>query len=177
MAEVIVNKALATDLSKESFSIGITGGWGTGKTTMLNSVKDAVGGSAYIVEFNPWNSQTVSQIINDFFSEIRNSLSKNYRTLAKPIMRYATLLSDIELNPVEKWVTKKVAGYVENDLSASKDLLSKELKKIDKPIVVLIDDTDRLEGDEMFEVLRLVRNTAKLPNVIYFVAFDKSYET
>ena len=175
LAEVIVKKALATDLSKESFSIGITGGWGTGKTTMLNSVKDAVGGSAYIVEFNPWNSQTASQIINDFFSEIRSSLSKNYRTLSKPIMRYATLLSDIELNPVEKWVTKKVIGYVENDLSASKDLLSKELKKIDKPIVVLIDDTDRLEGDEMFEVLRLVRNTAKLPNVIYFVAFDKSY--
>lgn len=175
LAEVIADKVLATDLSKESFSIGITGGWGTGKTTMLNSVKEAVGDNAYIMEFNPWNSQTASQIINDFFSEMRNSLSKNYRTLAKPIMRYATLLSDIELNPVEKWVTKKVTGYVENDLSESKGQLSEELKKIDKPIVVLIDDTDRLEGDEMFEVLRLVRNTAKLPNVIYFVAFDKSY--
>ncbi len=175
LAEVIVNRALATDLKIESFSIGITGGWGTGKTTMLDSVKMAVGNRAYIVEFNPWNSQTASQIINDFFSEIRSSLSENYRTLAKPIMRYANLLTDIELNPVEKWVTKKVTGYAENELSNSKEQLSKELENIDKPIVVLIDDTDRLEGDEMFEVLRLVRNTAKLPNVIYFVAFDKSY--
>ena len=175
LAEGIVNRALATDISKESFSIGITGGWGTGKTTMLESVKKAIGDKAYIVEFNPWNSQNASQIITDFFSDIRSSLSKNYRTLAKPIMRYANLLADIEMNPVEKWAVSKVAGYAEKDLSGSKEHLSHELKKLDRPLVVLIDDTDRLESDEMFEVLRLVRNTAKLPNVIYFVAFDKSY--
>ena len=175
LAEGIVGRALATDISKESFSIGITGGWGTGKTTMLENVKKAIGDKAYIVEFNPWNSQSASQIITDFFSDIRSSLSKNYRTLAKPIMRYANLLADIEMNPVEKWAVSKVAGYAEKDLSGSKEHLSQELKKLDRPLVVLIDDTDRLESDEMFEVLRLVRNTAKLPNVIYFVAFDKSY--
>lgn len=175
LAEEIVNRVLNTNLSKESFSVGITGGWGTGKSTMLSNIKEAIGKRAYIVEFNPWNSQTPSQIITDFFSEIRNSLSDNYRTLAKPIMRYANQLADIPLNPVEKWVVSKVSGYVENDLSGSKEFLSKELKKLDRPLVVLIDDTDRLESGELFEVLRLVRNTAKLPNVIYFVAYDKSY--
>jgi len=175
LCQEIVNRVLVTDISKESFSVGITGGWGTGKTTMLNSIKDSIGDRAYVVEFNPWNSQSASQIITDFFSEIRNSLSDNYRTLAKPIMRYANLLADIPLNPVEKWVVSKVSGYVENDLSGSKELLSRELKKLDRPLVVLIDDTDRLESSEMFEVLRLVRNTAKLPNVIYFVAYDKTY--
>ena len=175
LADEIVKRALATDISKESFSIGITGGWGTGKTTMLESIKKAIGDKAYVVEFNPWNSQSASQIIADFFSDIRSCLSSNYRTLAKPIMRYANLLADVEMNPVEKWLVSKVTGYAEKDLSGRKQLLSKELKKLDRPLVVLIDDTDRLESDEMFEVLRLVRNTAKLPNVIYFVAFDKSY--
>ena len=175
LAEEIVNRVLATDISKESFSVGITGGWGTGKTTMLDNIKKCIGNRAYVVEFNPWNSQSASQIITDFFSEIRNGLSENYRSLAKPIMRYANLLADIKLNPVETWLVSKVTGYAEKDLGGSKSKLKKELKKVDRPVVVLIDDTDRLESDEMFEVLRLVRNTAKLPNIIYFVTFDKTY--
>ena len=175
LAVEIVNRALNTDLSKESFSIGITGGWGTGKSTMLSNIKEAIGNRAYIVEFNPWNSQTPSQIITDFFSEIRNALSEDYHTLSKPLMRYANMLADIPLNPVEKWFVSKFSDYANEDISGSKDQLGKELLKVDRPVVVLIDDTDRLDADEMFEVLRLVRNTALLPNVIYFVAFDKTY--
>lgn len=175
LAKEIVDRALATDISKESFSVGITGSWGTGKSTMLGNIKKAIGNRAYVVEFNPWNSQTPSQIITDFFSEIRGKLSTDYRTLSKPVMRYAKLLTDIKLNPVESWVVSRLNNYAEKDLSSCKELVAKELKKLDRPLVVLIDDTDRLEGDEMFEVLRLVRNTAKLPNVIYFVTFDKSY--
>ena len=34
---------------------------------------------------------------------------------------------------------------------------------------------DRLEKDEIYEVLRLIRNTAKFKNVIYIVAYDKEY--
>lgn len=175
LAVEIVNRALNTDLSKESFSIGITGSWGTGKSTMLSNIKEAIGNRAYIVEFNPWNSQTPSQIITDFFSEIRNVLSEEYHTLSKPLMRYANMLADIPLNPVEKWFVSKFSDYANEDISGSKEQLGKELLKVDRPVVVLIDDTDRLDADEMFEVLRLVRNTALLPNVIYFVAFDKTY--
>lgn len=175
LAKEVVDRALATDISKESFSVGITGGWGTGKTTMLGNIKKAIGDRAYVVEFNPWNSQTPSQIINDFFSEIRGKLSTDYRTLAKPIMRYAKLLTDVKLNPVETWVVSRLNNYAEKDLTGCKELVGEQLKKLDRPLAVLIDDTDRLEGDEMFEVLRLVRNTAKLPNIVYFVTFDKNY--
>ncbi len=175
LAKEVVDRALATDISKESFAVGITGGWGTGKTTMLGNIRKAIGDRAYIVEFNPWNSQTPSQIITDFFSEIRGMLCSDYRTLAKPIMRYAKLLTDVKLNPAETWVVSRLNNYAEKDLSRCKELVGEQLKKLDRPLAVLIDDTDRLEGDEMFEVLRLVRNTAKLPNIIYFVTFDKSY--
>ena len=36
---------------------------------------------------------------------------------------------------------------------------------------------NNLERDEVFEVLRLIRNTADLSNVIYMVAYDKEYVT
>lgn len=40
---------------------------------------------------------------------------------------------------------------------------------------VFIDDLDQLSTNEIFEVFRLIRNTASFPNLIYFVAFDRSY--
>ena len=49
------------------------------------------------------------------------------------------------------------------------------LKQLDRPIVVTIDDIDRLAADEMFEVLRLIRNTAAFPNLIFIVCYDKDY--
>ena len=42
-------------------------------------------------------------------------------------------------------------------------------------MIVMIDDLDRLEKDEIYEVLRLIRNTAKFKNMIYIVAYDKEY--
>ena len=42
-------------------------------------------------------------------------------------------------------------------------------------IVIIIDDIDRLEGKEIFEVLRIIRNTAKFNNIIYIVAYDKDH--
>lgn len=42
-----------------------------------------------------------------------------------------------------------------------------------KPIVVFIDDIDRLAKEEIIEIFRLVRSTAQLPRIIYVLAFDK----
>jgi len=61
------------------------------------------------------------------------------------------------------------------NLGNAKNELIDNLKHIDKPIFVFIDDIDRLEKDEIFEVLRLVRNTAEFPQVIYIVSYDKHY--
>lgn len=44
-----------------------------------------------------------------------------------------------------------------------------------KKVFVVIDDVDRLDKDEVFEVLRLVRNTAKFCNIIFVVSMDEKY--
>lgn len=62
-------------------------------------------------------------------------------------------------------------------LYEKKQNLSEKLKALPYPIVVLIDDIDRLEREEIFEVLRLIRNTADLNNMFYLVAYDKEYVT
>ncbi len=47
------------------------------------------------------------------------------------------------------------------------------LFKLDKPIVVVLDDIDRLETPEIRDIFKLVRLTANFPNIIYIVAFDR----
>lgn len=42
-----------------------------------------------------------------------------------------------------------------------------------KPLVVVLDDIDRLSSSEIRDVFKLVRLTASFPNIIYIVAFDR----
>lgn len=57
-------------------------------------------------------------------------------------------------------------------LAQMKFAVGKDLEKLGVPIVVTIDDVDRLEPAEVIELLRLVRSVADLPNVIYVLCYD-----
>lgn len=58
-------------------------------------------------------------------------------------------------------------------LAQLKDDLSRELKTLGRPIIVTIDDVDRLEPSEVLELLRLVRAVADFPNVTYLMCYDE----
>ena len=47
------------------------------------------------------------------------------------------------------------------------------LNTLDKPIIVVLDDVDRLPASEIRDVFKLVRLTASFPNIIYIVACDR----
>lgn len=57
-------------------------------------------------------------------------------------------------------------------LTDLKDGLIADLKALDHRIIVTIDDVDRLEPQEILEILRLVRSVADFPNVIYLLCYD-----
>ena len=48
-------------------------------------------------------------------------------------------------------------------------------KKVDKPILIFIDDVDRLEKEELSALLKLIRNTADFPKLFYIIAADDTY--
>lgn len=43
---------------------------------------------------------------------------------------------------------------------------------IDRPVIITIDDVDRLQSKELMMVLKIIRDTADFPNVFYIVAAD-----
>ena len=174
-ASSLVTRLLNTDLSRGVFSVGISGSWGSGKTSFLENVESLLEEKAFVVKFNPWNSQSSNQIITDYFNTLKEALSPFYSKLSQPINQYANLLAELE---VENWTTKFTKHFLSqqaNDLGTLKRNVEDCIIAFDKPIIVLIDDLDRLEREEVFEVLRLIRNTAQFKNMIYVVAYDKQH--
>ena len=163
-----------TDISGSSFAVGITSEWGSGKTSFLLDMTNAMKGKCYMVDFKPWHCQEPGQIVNEFFELLRKKIKDVYSPLQKPIIRYAQLLSEVD---VPKYVNPlfRLLPEMGHSIERYKSKIEEGLKRIDKPIVVTIDDMDRLAADEMFEVLRLIRNTAAFPNLIYVVCYDKDY--
>lgn len=51
--------------------------------------------------------------------------------------------------------------------------ISEQLRKIDRPIVVIIDDIDRLNSDEIRLLFQLIKINADFPNMIYVLLFQK----
>jgi KAP family P-loop domain len=58
------------------------------------------------------------------------------------------------------------------DVERLKKLISKRLARLDRKIVIIIDDIDRLTVDEVRTVFQLVKAIADFDNVIYVLALD-----
>ena len=172
-ASHILDKLIATNTRKHSYALGVTGSWGSGKTTFLEVLKSHVKGRAEIVIFNPWMCRTPEQVTLDFFASLRHQLSSSYR-ISKSIKDYARALNGISLTPF-LGLNLNIHAVQGDSLYVKKKKLSDKLTELPKPVLVFIDDLDRLEREEVFEVLRLIRNTADLSNLIYVVAYDKAY--
>lgn len=178
-AQSLLFRLKNTDTSNQSYAVGITGEWGTGKTQFLKILTSQIKemGYAEIVMFNPWMCRTPEQVTRDFFSSLRKELASKYTTLSKSIKEYAEHINNITLS--SNSIINIEAKFPSNNssLAEMKEQLSDKFSKLPKKIIVVIDDVDRLERDEVFEVLRLIRNTADLKNVVYLVAYDKEYVT
>lgn len=176
-ANELLERLRNTDIGNEAFAVGVAGNWGTGKTTFLKALKSELGTGFVSFEFTPWNCQSPASIIDDFFSKFRDVLSIHVDPfLSKPVSAYARHLNTINrMDPWWAFVRNVVLAHSEADTESLKQKIADSMRNSHKKIVVLIDDIDRLEQDELFEVLRLVRNTANLPNLLYVVTYDKDY--
>jgi predicted KAP-like P-loop ATPase len=60
-------------------------------------------------------------------------------------------------------------------LSETKAELSSLLKEIHNPLLVIIDDIDRLSTEELKQMFQLIKANADFPNLIYLLLFDREH--
>ena len=64
----IANRIRDTNTNLNAFAVGITGVWGSGKSTFMDNLKNKLSTDSIIIEFSPWFSKTKDQVITDFFT-------------------------------------------------------------------------------------------------------------
>lgn len=174
-ADHIVGKLREVNNSSESFAIVIYSPWGTGKSTFLNGIRERLERfQENVLEFNPWNSQTPQQVVSDFLGILVSCISKYDSSLAKPIVKYSEMLEVVDVPKPFAYVSSLLSQHDES-LSELKDHIIESLKRIQVPLYVLIDDLDRMNKEEVFAVVRLIRNTANFPYLKFVVACDYDY--
>lgn len=98
-----------------------------------------------------------------------NSISKA-GDLLKAVPHPVAKVGGGVLGSLGKLLTKDEA----TDLSSQKADLTKTLKDLGHRFIITVDDVDRLEPNEVIEVLRLVRSVADFPNITYLLCYDSA---
>lgn len=178
-----VNQYKGTD----SLVIGLFGKWGVGKTSIVNMVLENLN-DKIIVNFSPWNYDSHSDLINLFFIELRKSIIDNgnvrdEKSLKEAFFEYKRAIKNISNKPVVKGIIsallqKFVGVHLEDlwsppSLEETREQLKKELGKINRKIIVVIDDIDRLTNEQIRDIFQLVKQVANFPNVIYLLSMDR----
>ena len=178
LADKFAQQVLKLDAS-EGIVVGVLGPWGCGKTSFVNLARRKFEDRAHkVLEFNPWMFSSTGHLINSFFRELISELNSQRLALAglaDMLLPYGVAVSSSFLpggtevaRQIRAWFTDQNEGAV-----ALKPRIEAELGRLNKPIIVLLDDIDRLSTSEIREVFKLVRLIANFPNVIYIVAFDR----
>jgi predicted KAP-like P-loop ATPase len=190
---------------RESLVIALYGPWGSGKSSVKNLILEKLAEEKYKpldpIEFNPWLASGVEKITENFFFEIGVKLSRERNEAsqqrAAKWKRYAGYLESgsnifgaVDFLPVAGSIAKMLEkgknlvqareeSYEnqEKSLEQMRRELREEFKNLSAPIVVVVDDIDRLTEDEINLVFRLVKANADFPNLIFLLLFDRGTVT
>ena len=158
--------------AEKSFVIGLNGSWGFGKSSLLQMISKELGNGIIKVDFNPWIANKEYNLIKDFFNTLNEEISKHIAT-GNLFQKYGKKLTKID---DDKNPFKAFGDLFEDEpLKKSFKELTDLLKKLNKPVFILIDDVDRLNKEEIYEILRLVRSTASFSNLTFIIAYDRQY--
>lgn len=175
-AECLLKRLDNTDLQGDSFAVALVGKWGTGKTTFLGYMKEIMHRNQMnYIEFNPWLSNAADNIVQDFFNLLKCRLREQGINLDDEINKYVKMLINCSNESFALKMGELLNLDEHNDLGELRGRLSQNLEYLGKKLYVIIDDLDRLRGEEIFEVLKLIRNTADFNDIIYIVPYDKEY--
>ncbi|TCO26409.1 KAP-like P-loop domain-containing protein [Kribbella steppae] len=168
----------------DSSVLAIIGPWGSGKSsilaTCLTLLREDENWS--VAEFNPWAYSDLDSMLLGFFSELSAALpeSEQPKEIRKKIGGFVERISPVgklgglvgidaesALSAVAQWVTG------DGSASAERRKLEETLRSTAQPILVVLDDLDRLSPAELLLVFKLVRFLGRLPYVYYLLAYDE----
>lgn len=181
---------------------GLVGPWGTGKSSVANLIVEIVGGGAATVRFEPWMVTTREALAAEFFATLGRHVlpkagendstgkrSRFYRYASKALgvisVGARAIGTVVPGASVGGTAAKSASEALElaaqglelhadgPSLREARDEISKDLRDLPLPLLIIIDDIDRLGRDEVRTLFQLIKACADFPNVRYLLLFDR----
>lgn len=178
-------------------TISIQGDWGSGKTSMMNMVREELGDKVESVWFNTWqysqfnmgSDLTISflgKLIEGLKPEkesgakIKETIKKTYKTIKKAgIMTVDHFVGGMAAEEVEKLVEKFASGdddeieAINNLKKEFEECVAQRLAEVGKDrAVVFIDDLDRLNPGKAVELLEVLKVFLDCDKCVFVLAID-----
>jgi hypothetical protein len=193
LADAIASQVIQS-LPGQGFVIAVDGPWGSGKTSVLNMIEESAleQSELVILRFNPWLFSGTEQLVVRFLQELSVQLGERademddqrLRAIGERLAAYGEVLVPLVWVPVVgPWLGRfgslaRVLGKRRGRKKAPPSVFEqqqrarKALAELDRRVLVVVDDLDRVEADQIRDVVRLIKLVADFPNVTYLLAYE-----
>jgi len=180
------------ELNHPSSVVALTGPWGSGKTSVLETVVNRLKSSGNpseiwrVAALNPWRYESTADLTAGFFSELREALPPSdqwseardklaalFRTVAP--LGSVTSIWGLDSSKVVDAIWKRVEGR--GAASRAQAAAEVAMRAASQRVLFVIDDVDRLAPDELLSLFKLVRLIGRFHNVHYLLVYDEKTVT
>lgn len=166
-------------------TMSIQGDWGTGKTSMMQMIKNKITMDvSKVIWFNTWQFSQFN--LGDklpflLLNKLINDVSDNQNELKEKSVKIVKNLFEVGTNVLTGGVTNGsfVAEVFDNNLIEKIEKLKETFEKLvrkktgdDGRIVVFVDDLDRLEPKKAVELLEILKIFLDCENCVFILAID-----
>ncbi|MFJ6531491.1 P-loop NTPase fold protein [Microbacterium sp. NPDC091662] len=180
VATVVRRIQLAT-ADDPSTVFGLVGAWGSGKTSILKRIRIGLADDWIVADFTPWSSGDAASMSLEFVTTLIDALGLELKgAKGRKLLGYAAYAAPLlGAIPLVGAGVKGSADQVLKQLASRPpwhkqfDELSAQIQELGKRVLIVVDDVDRLGGDELLTLLKVLRLLGRFRGVHYLIAYDQ----
>lgn len=162
-----------------TFTIGLNGQWGSGKTTIINNVLKIIKSNNIedlfvIVRFDPWEYNDERAMLKGLIERIMikidlNPKIENLDQLVNSIIDVAFVDSKNSFRSILNSGIKNIQSKIKVE-----NIINNYLLKHGKRMILIIDNLDRIDSNKIKFMLKIISTTLNLKNTINLLLYDDS---
>ena len=161
--------------TEHQYVIGLTGAWGSGKTTIINNVKSMIKKSnnkdlIIIDSFDPWVYEDKTAMFRAMFDAFLSKIGLKFSI--SETNRFIDYLISIIFG-YTKLDKFKIVKSESDEIQRIKKIINNYLIENNKRIVFIIDNIERANKENVLLILKSIFSIFNFDRTIYVISFDK----